>query len=143
MLITENLEAIIEEQTDETRNFVLRTTIVPQIGVAVYVRKGDIYHDLDIVNVRYNPESNRLHLLVRNSGQASVIVQPEWVISQGNQEIQSGRGVDTTVIAEKERLVNINSNQPLEPGDYKLYGNLAWGVNRNNKIPFSVTLAVP
>lgn len=143
MLITENLEAMIEEQTDETGSWVLRTTIVPQIGVAVYVRKGNISHNLEISSVRYNPESNRLQLLVRNSGQASVIVQPEWVISQGNQEIQSGRGLDTTVIAEKERFVNINLSQPLEPGDYQLSGNLGWGVNRNTKIPFSVTFTVP
>lgn len=147
MLFTENLEATFQEETDANSDVVLRTAIVPRVGVAVYVRKGDISHELSIDSARYNPESKQVQLLVRNTGKASAILQGEWTIKKGEQEIYSGRGIDTTVIAEGERYLNVdyanNGTTTLEPGDYQLSGNLGWGVNRRNKIPFSVTFTVP
>ena len=147
MLFTENLEATIEKETDADNDVVISTAIVPRIGVAVYVRKGDISHELNVDRARYNSKSKQVQLLVRNTGKASAIVQGEWTIKKGEQEIYSGRGIDTTVIAEGERYLTVNLNRnhekTLDPGDYQLSGHLGWGVNRKNEIPFSVNFTVP
>ncbi len=147
MLFTENLEAAIQEETDTNSNVRFRTSIVPRIGVAVYVRKGNISPELTAAIARYNPESKGVQLLVSNTGKASAIVKGEWTIKKGEQEIYTGEGVDTTVIAEGERYLNVdysgNGEVTLEPGEYQLSGNLSWGDNRANKIPFSSTFTVP
>lgn len=143
MLFTENLEAIMQQETNTTTGVTLRTAIVPQVGVAVYVRKGNISHNLSVISARYNPQSNQVQLLVRNTGKASAILEGEWTIKKGEQEIYKGRGTDTTVITEGERYLTIDYANKLEPGEYQLSGNLGWGVNRTNKIPFSVKLTVP
>lgn len=148
MLFTENLEAIMQEETNTSTGVTFKTAIVPQVGVAVYVRKGNISHNLSVVSSRYNPQSKQVQLLVRNTGKASAILQGEWTIKKGDKVIYSGRGIDTTVIAEKERYLNVDyatgdSKTTLEPGEYQLSGNLGWGVNRTNKIPFSTKFTVP
>ncbi len=149
ILFTENLEATIQEETNPTGNVIFRTAIVPRIGVAVYVCKGEISHDLTINSARYNPENKKLQLLVVNTGKASVIIQREWKIKKGEQEIYSGQRGDTTVIAEGSRYLNVDYSAGgamgetiLEPGEDELSGNLGWGVNRRNKISFSVTFTV-
>ncbi|MGL5193511.1 MAG: hypothetical protein ACRC8Y_07885 [Chroococcales cyanobacterium] len=147
MLFTENLEAILQEETNTTGDIVFQTSIIPRVGVAVYVRKGNISHELTIDSARYNSESKQVQLLVRNTGKASAILQGEWTITKGSQEIYSGRGIDTTVISEGSRYLNVDyasgGQITLEPGEYQLSGHLGWGVNRRNKIPFSVTFTVP
>lgn len=148
MLFTENLEATFQEETNTTTGVTFRTAIVPRVGVAVYVRKGNISHNLSVVSSRFNPQSKQVQLLVRNTGKASAIVQGEWTIKKGDKVIYSGRGIDTTVITEKERYLNVDYSSSdkkitLEPGEYQLSGNLGWGVNRTRKIPFSVTFTVP
>ena len=89
-----------------------------------------------------------VQLLVKNSGKASVITQGEWTIKKENKQIYNGRGIDTTVIAEGERYLTVDYSNAakkiqLEPGEYQLSGNLGWGVNQTNKIPFSVKFIVP
>lgn len=143
LLLTENLEVTIQEETDPSTDAVFKTTIIPRIGVAVYVRKGDISHNASVISARYNPQLNRVQLLVQNTGQASAILRGDWRIKKGNQEIYKGLGIDTTVIAQGERYLTVDYPNPLEPGEYQLSGDLGWGVNRNNKIPFSVQFTVP
>ncbi|MFN7521569.1 MAG: hypothetical protein ACK5RD_00145, partial [Aphanizomenon sp.] len=148
MLFTENLEATFQEEQNSSKGAIFRTAIVPRIGVAVYVRKGNISPNLTAVNARFTPKSQQLQLLVKNSGKASVITQGEWTIKKENKQIYNGRGIDTTVIAEGERYLTVDYSNAakkiqLEPGEYQLSGNLGWGVNQTNKIPFSVKFIVP
>jgi len=148
MLFTENLEATFQEEQDSSKGAIFRTAIVPRIGVAVYVRKGNISHNLTAVNARFDSKSQQLQLLVNNSGKASVITQGEWTIKKGDKQIYNGRGIDTTVVAEGERYLAVDYSNAakkiqLEPGEYQLSGNLGWGVNQTNKIPFSVKFIVP
>lgn len=148
MLFTENLEATFQEESGTNNGAIFKTAIVPRIGVAVYVRKGNISHNLTAVNARFDSKSQQLQLLVKNSGKASVITQGEWTIKKGDKQIYNGRGIDTTVIAEGERYLAVDYSSPakkiqLEPGEYQLSGNLGWGVNQTNKIPFSAKFIVP
>ena len=148
MLFTENLEATFQEEQNSSKGAIFRTAIVPRIGVAVYVRKGNISHNLTAVNARFDSKSQQLQLLVKNRGKASVITQGEWTIKKENKQIYNGRGIDTTVIAEGERYLTVDYSNAakkiqLEPGEYQLSGNLGWGVNQTNKIPFSVKFIVP
>lgn len=148
MLFTENLEATFQEESGTNNGAIFKTAIVPRIGVAVYVRKGNISHNLTAVNARFDSKSRQLQLLVKNSGKASVITQGEWTIKKGDKQIYNGRGIDTTVIAEGERYLAVDYSSPakkiqLEPGEYQLSGNLGWGVNQTNKIPFSAKFIVP
>ncbi len=148
MLFTENLEATIQEEPGKTSSVIFKTAIVPRIGVAVYVRKGNISHNLNVVNARFNPKSQQLQLLVENTGKASAIIQGEWTIKKGEQVIYHGRSIDTTVIAEGQRYLNVDYSTlankiKLESGEYQLFGNLGWGINRNNKIPFNVKFSIP
>jgi P pilus assembly chaperone PapD len=148
MLFTENLEATFQEEQNSSKGAIFRTAIVPRIGVAVYVRKGNISHNLTAVNARFDSKSQQLQLLVKNSGKASVITQGEWTIKKEDKQIYNGRGIDTTVIAEGERYLTVDYSNAakkiqLEPGEYQLSGNLGWGVNQTNKIPFSVKFIVP
>ncbi|MEI6370320.1 MAG: hypothetical protein WCO49_11520 [Nostocales cyanobacterium ELA608] len=148
MLFTENLEATFQEEQNSSKGAIFRTAIVPRIGVAVYIRKGNISHNLTAVNARFDSKSQQLQLLVKNSGKASVITQGEWTIKKENKQIYNGRGIDTTVIAEGERYLTVDYSNAakkiqLEPGEYQLSGNLGWGVNQTNKIPFSVKFVVP
>ncbi|MCC5658127.1 hypothetical protein LC608_14235 [Nostoc sp. XA010] len=149
MIFTENLQTSTVTQTDATNNNVkFQTTIIPRIGVAVYVRKGDISPNLIPNSARLNPQG-QIQLLVQNKGKASAIVGGNWTIKQGSQVIKTGAINNTTVIAEGERYLSVdslNKNQPklkLSPGEYKLSGELGWGENNKNKIPFSVNLTVP
>ncbi|MDB9435628.1 hypothetical protein PN450_02135 [Dolichospermum lemmermannii CS-548] len=148
MLFTENLEATFQEESGTNNGVILKTAIVPRVGVAVYVRKGNISHNLTAVNARFTPKSQQLQLLVKNTGKASAILQGKWTINKGDKQIYSGRGMDTTVITEGERYLTVDYSSPgkkiqLEPGEYQLSGNLEWGVNQTNKIPFSVKFIVP
>jgi hypothetical protein len=148
MLFTENLEATFQEESGANNGVIFKTAIVPRVGVAIYVRKGNISHNLTAVNARFTPKSQQLQLLVKNSGKASVITQGEWTINKGDKQIYSGRGMDTTVITEGERYLAVDYSSPakkiqLEPGEYQLSGNLGWGLNQTNKIPFSVKFIIP
>ncbi|MDJ1177449.1 P pilus assembly protein, chaperone PapD [Roseofilum sp. BLCC_M91] len=147
VLFTENLKATIQEENDTTGDIIFRTTIVPRIGVAVYVRKGNISHELTLDSARYNPESKKLDLLAINTGKASVILQPEWTLKKDGREVKQDSGDPITVIAEGSRYINIDyaadGELTLEPGDYELSGQLGWGVNFSNKINFSVNFTVP
>ncbi|MFN6153403.1 MAG: hypothetical protein ACK4YK_02405 [Dolichospermum sp.] len=147
MLFTENLEATFQEESGTNNGVILKTAIVPRVGVAVYVRKGNISHNLTAVNARFTPKSQQLQLLVKNTGKASAILQGKWTINKGDKQIYSGRGMDTTVITEGERYLAVDYSSPakkikLEPGEYQLSGNLEWGLHQTNKIPFSVKFIV-
>ncbi|MEO1432298.1 MAG: hypothetical protein AAFV71_25175 [Cyanobacteria bacterium J06633_8] len=147
MIFTENLKRGTITQTDSTNNVTLQTNIIPRIGVALYVRKGDVSPDLNFPSARVNPKTNQIQLLVSNKGKASAIVAGDWKLKKGKEVIQKGNISDTTVLAEAERYAtakSLNKNQSkLTPGEYQLTGELGWGVNKKNRIPFNVNVTIP
>ena len=146
MVFTENLEATFQEEGDGDVTF--RTRIIPRIGVAVYVRKGNISHQLTVPEARFNPETQALQLLVENTGLASVRIQGNWTLSQGGKTLYQGIGSAITVIAEGSRYLDVDytKDKPLTltSGTYELSGHLGAGVNFNSdRTPFRVTFTVP
>ncbi|WP_414623114.1 hypothetical protein [Calothrix sp. CCY 0018] len=146
MIFTENLKRGTITETDSKTNVTLQTNIIPRIGVALYVRKGDISPNLSFASARVNP-NNQIQLLVSNKGKASAIVAGDWQLKKGKEVIQKGNISDTTVLAEAERYLtakSLNKNQPkLTPGEYQLTGELGWGVNKKERIPFNVKVTIP
>jgi hypothetical protein len=147
MIFTENLQTSTVTETDKANGVTLLTSIVPRIGVTVYVRKGNIAPKLMTASARINPKSNKIELLVQNQGKATAIVAGNWTLKQGKQVIQQGTISDTTIIAEGERFVSVNlpkeKQLKLAPGVYQFSGELGWGENKNNKVPFNINLTVP
>jgi hypothetical protein len=146
MIFTENLQPTIVTETDKKKGVTVNTSIIPRIGVAVYVRKGNISPKLAASSARFNAKASSLQLLVANKGKASAITSGEWKLKQGNQTLQAGKIGDTTVIAEGERYLSLTSAKAqqiqLSPGNYELSGDLAWG-DKKNTVPFKVNLVVP
>ena len=147
MIFTENLQKGTITETDSETNVTLQTNIIPRIGVALYVRKGDVSPNLNFPSARVNPKTNQIQLLVNNKGKASAIVAGDWKLKKGKEVIQKGNILDTTVLAEGERYLNAKSlskNQSkLAPGEYQLTGELGWGVNKKNRVPFTVDVTIP
>lgn len=147
MIFTEKLKPATVTQSNQDTGVTLNTNIVTRIGVAVYIRKGNISPNLKIDTARYNNQTNKTEMLVRNSGKASAIVNGNWILKQGANVINKGNLIDTTVIAEQDRYVvtdNFTANQPqLDPGTYQLSGDLRWGQNGKNIIPFNFNVTVP
>ncbi|MEA5420469.1 hypothetical protein VB712_14650 [Spirulina sp. CCNP1310] len=149
MIFTENLEATFQETEQSQGDVTIGTTIIPRIGVAVYVRKGNISHQLSTPEARFNPETQTLQLLVENTGLASVIAQGNWTLRKDGQTLYTGLGIPTTIIANGSRYLTVNYNTPenpltLTPGNYELSGHLGSGVNYNSsRTPFRVTFTIP
>ena len=152
MIFTElNSIEVPKEQVIETGNTIVMTTSVqPRFGVAVYVRKGNISSKLNVENTNWDSTTHQVKVLVKNSGKATAIVQGEWTLKQGDKTIKKGSVQDTTVIAEGDRMVNIsmlssNETNPekLASGRYQLEGNILWGFNHSQKIPYQVSFEVP
>ena len=147
MIFTENLQKGTITETNSETNVTLQTNIIPRIGVALYVRKGDVSPNLNFTSARVNPKTNQLQLLVNNKGKASAIVAGDWKLKKGKEVIQKGNISDTTVLAEEERYLSAKSlskNQSkLAPGEYQLTGELGWGLNKKNRIPFSLNVTIP
>lgn len=147
MIFTENLQKGTVTKTDTASNVTLQTNIIPRIGVALYVRKGDVSPNLTPDSARFDPKSNKIQLLVRNSGKASAIVAGNWKLKKGKKTIQKGNISDTTVLAEGERYLKVQSRNKsqskLAPGEYQLTGELGWGVNKKKRIPFSINVTIP
>jgi hypothetical protein len=146
MIFTENLEATKVTEQDNKNSVTITTNIVPRIGVAVYVRKGNVLPKLVAESATFDAASNKIKLLVRNTGSASAVLSGNWSLKKENQTIRSGDVNSTTVVAlgEREFFIDVpNSNKStLEPGKYKLSGELGWGENQKNRVPFNVDITV-
>ncbi|MEA5573899.1 hypothetical protein [Calothrix sp. UHCC 0171] len=145
MIFTENLQATTVTETDNKKGVTVNTAIIPRIGVAVYVRKGNVSPNLAVSSARFNPQASKLQLLVTNKGKASAIASGNWKLKRGNQTVQTGNIGDTTIIAEGDRYLSLTppkSNQSqLLPGDYELSGELTWG-DKKNTVPFKMTVNI-
>ena len=147
MIFTENLQKGTITETNSETKVTLQTNIIPRIGVALYVRKGDVSPNLTPDSAKFDPKTNKIQLLVTNKGKASAIVAGDWKLKKGKEVIQKGNISDTTVLAEGERYViakSLSKNQSkLAPGEYQLTGELGWRVNKKNRVPFTVDVTIP
>ncbi|MEM9925579.1 MAG: hypothetical protein AAF915_17815 [Cyanobacteria bacterium P01_D01_bin.50] len=147
MIFTENLRKRTVNKTDTAKNVTFRTNITPRIGVALYVRKGDVSPNLTTQSARFDPKSNKIQLLIGNTGKASAIVAGNWKLKKGKEVIQKGKIRDTTVLAQGERFLKMRSQNKsqlkLAPGEYQLTGELGWGLNKKKRIPFNVNVTIP
>jgi len=113
--------------------------IVPRIGVAMYVRKGDIKAQLSVLNAIYKDK----HIILRaqNTGKATARPRIYWVLSKSGREIATGRSGKYTVIAEGQRNLKMGGNkspeiESLKAGTYQISGRLAWGTGEKNSLSF-------
>lgn len=144
MIFTETLNQIVPPEVTTSGETTVTTTILPRLGVAVYVRKGKLSPSLAIDSFRFNALDQQPQVLVKNTGKASAIVMSEWTIKQADREITKGMVQETTVIAEGDRYVSIKlpETTKLSPGDYQLQGNILWGFNHSQKIPYQFKFTV-
>ncbi|HLP91458.1 MAG TPA: P pilus assembly protein, chaperone PapD [Nostocaceae cyanobacterium] len=121
--------------------------LVARIGVTFYVRKGNVTPNLAVKNVNFNSEKKQIQVLVNNFGQATAITGINWNISQNGKVVKTGNVDPSAVIANSDRYFFLTySNQTTEklaPGEYQLSGDLTWGENNQNKVPFNVKFSVP
>lgn len=145
MIFTETLEQLVPPEVEKSGETTVTTTILPRLGVAVYVRKGKLAPNLAIDSVRFDASNQQPQILVKNAGKASAIVMSDWTIKQADREIAKGMVSDTTVIAEGDRYVTIKlpETTKLAPGEYQLQGNILWGFNHGQKIPYQFKFMVP
>jgi len=121
--------------------------VVPRIGVAMYVRKGDIKAQLSVLNATY--KDKHIVLRAKNTGKATARPRVHWILSKSGQKIATGRnGGKLTVIAEGERNLRIDDNKfpeikSLKSGTYQISGELAWGAREENSLSFEEEFVVP
>ncbi len=136
-------EPLVDLSANKTRG----TTLVNRIGTAFYVRKGNIKPNLKIESLTWNRDTNKLQLLVRNSGKASTQTTATWSASQGGKVIRTGDSLSTTVIAEGDRQLFLQTSPtdpaPLAPGTYVVTGNMTAGQGKKQTQNFSFTVTVP
>ena len=125
-----------------------KITLVARIGVTFYVRKGNLSPQLAIDSASFNLEQKQIQILIRNSGQATVLPSLNWTLRQGQTIVKTGQIDTNAVVANSDRnfLLNYpNKDQPaLNPGQYQLSGELFWGEENNkSKLPFNVNITIP
>lgn len=140
IIFTENLEAI------DTENSGVKVGIVPRIGVAVYVRHGNVSSNVAISSATQDSTKGRINLLVSNKGDASVRPRTEWKLSRQGDKTRTGQTSEVTVIAGGDRNIPIDylkADETVAPGNYELSGKLIWGdYNKPSEAPFSVKVKI-
>ncbi|HLO87399.1 MAG TPA: P pilus assembly protein, chaperone PapD [Nostocaceae cyanobacterium] len=120
--------------------------LVARIGVTFYVRKGNIAPMLNVRNASFNPERKQIQVLVNNSGQATAVTGINWTLRQGENVVKTGKVDASAVIANSDRYFLLSypnqDKDSLKPGEYQLSGELTWGENNQNKVPFNVNVLV-
>lgn len=122
--------------------------VITRVATTVYIRKGDVSPNLTVDSAQFNANQKTLQLLVENIGDASVRLGANWQLKQGERIIQNGESVPTAVVAQSDRNLILNNHPESEPlallpGNYQLTGEVTWGEDESNKLPFSVNLTVP
>lgn len=122
-------------------------SLVTNVGVTVYVRHGETFHNMTVRGANYNAQEGVINLLVNNSGNATVRPGVRWRLLRGNDVIASNEISDITIIAQGDRNIPIRflqANQKPSPGNYKLTGELFWGDTDNPQaLPFDVNVTIP
>lgn len=112
----------------------------------MYVRQGQTAANLTVQDVRFNPKTKQIDLLVTNKGNTSVFPNAIWTLKQGGTTAATGESKDFTVIAGGERNITINyleKDKKVVAGEYQLTGNLVWGdKEKPQKLPFNFNLTI-
>jgi hypothetical protein len=120
--------------------------LVARIGVTFYVRKGNVAPLLNVKNASFNSERKQIQVLVNNSGQATAITGINWSLRQDGNVVKTGKVDASAVIATSDRYFFLTypdqDQESLKPGEYQLSGDLFWGENSQNKVPFNVNVLV-
>ena len=137
-------ETLIERTDNQGRQFGIQA----RIGATVYVRVGDIAPELTVKKASYNAQEQEIELLASNSGKASARVKVDWTLKQQGETIAEGEAPETTVIAQRDRVLSwgLPEKAPdsLVSGTYQLNGKLIWGAGENpNTLPFDVKFKIP
>lgn len=121
----------------------IRIGLIPRIGVAVYVRHGKIKAQLSMLGIIYAKKS--IVLQVQNTGKASARPRVNWVLKQYGTKITTGRNKPATVIAEKQRHIEIGTPEikKLKAGTYQLSGKLVWGAMEKYQLTFQQEFVIP
>lgn len=135
-------EDLTERKIDDPKNPYI-TIIRPQIASVFFVTKGAIVPNISAVNVRWNPETNKPRLLLKNQGQASAYPEINWRLKQGNTEVAKYTIQGIVLLAGRERAIDLKIpvDPKIMPGSYQLVGEID---NKDGKIiPFSLDVNVP
>jgi P pilus assembly chaperone PapD len=123
-----------------------QTQIIPRMGVAVYVRLGDVKPDLTVKGALY--KDKKVFLVLNNAGKASVFPRAEWTL-EGAGKTMSNKGLNTafdpiSVVAGGKRNMEFRFDglNQLPMGNYKLSGTLFWGDKDENTLKFEQSLVV-
>jgi hypothetical protein len=123
------------------------TKIITRVGTAFFVRKGDIKPSLLVDTARWNSQTQKMLLLVRNNGKASAFPSVKWTLKQAGKVVKTGEAPAAGIVPESERNLILNTSRntvAVNPGKYQLSGELMWGEGKNkNKLPFQLDLTVP
>jgi P pilus assembly chaperone PapD len=123
------------------------TTIITRVGTAFFVRKGDVRPNLKVNSATWNGDVKKIQMLIRNSGKASAYASIKWTLKQGGTVIKTGEAPSAGIVPESDRNLILNHSKKdelaLSPGTYQLSGELIWGENNKNTLPFKLDLTVP
>ncbi|MBW4694530.1 MAG: P pilus assembly protein, chaperone PapD [Lyngbya sp. HA4199-MV5] len=137
-------EALNETTTDGTGR---RVGIITRVGTTVYVRKGDAAPNLAVDRASFDPDQKHIQLLVKNTGNASVRPMVRWSLKQGDNVVSNGELAPTAIIAQGDRNLALaiakTDQSRLLPGNYQLTGQLLWGEDNAQTVPFSVAFTLP
>ena len=143
IIFTEPLQSV--NRTDKNGSF---STVVTRIGVAVFVRQGDVSPKIQVDSARWNAAQKQIQLLVGNTGKASTYLSGVWSLNQQETTIKKGEISPSGMMPDTERNLSLQYDQKQEfvppPGKYKLTGTLNWlEEGKKNSLPFSVDFVVP
>lgn len=139
VIFTENLT----EQVDEQGN---QITLATRVGATFYVRQGAVSPKLTVEGASWNTQHKQIQLIVKNAGQASTRPEINWTLKRGATTVKTGSFPGAAMLAQNERSFLLdyptNKDPALSPGQYQLSGELVWGENKKNHLPFNVTLDI-
>ncbi|TAE60443.1 MAG: P pilus assembly protein, chaperone PapD [Nostocales cyanobacterium] len=135
-------ETLTEAKNPQGNNVAL----VARIGVTFYVRKGNIFPNLEVAGASFNQDIKQIQLLVKNNGEATARTGVNWILKQGDKEIKTGKIDPNSIVPDSERNLLLNypgkDDPTLTPGEYQLSGELIWE-NNQQKLPFNVNISIP
>ncbi|NEU71377.1 P pilus assembly protein, chaperone PapD [Hassallia byssoidea VB512170] len=141
VIFTEDLEEI------KTINGNQNIGLTPRIGVTVYVRHGDVAPNLKVESASYNPQTKKIVLKVKNSGNATARPEVAWNLTNSAAKVADGKAEAYTVIATGERNIEIDlpaNKKEISAGKYQLTGELTWNDGDKKKtLPFNVNVTIP
>lgn len=99
------------------------------IGSALYVEKGELEPEIDIVQTNFDAKNSKIKLLINNEGNATAKGKIRWTLKQGGKKIASGNsGGSFLPNSQTNVILNRRAEEKLDlaPGVYQLEGKVTW-----------------